>query len=367
MSELSQFHIQRDVACLLLQADLPVLLWSPPGEGKTSFWEATCPQLGFTPYVIIGSLREPQDFIGIPVLTEHGFVRMAPPELAQHLAVPNTVLIVDELTTCPPQVQAALLRISHERWMGDTKLACRIVAAANPPGEAVAGMDIYGATANRYIHINWQMEATDYALGMKTDWAYTPPTLPDHWHHGIQEARNKVTDFLLNFQPMLLHHPAAEGEYAIATPRSWDFAARYMAAVKAAGASSDHLLLGLRGAIGSGPATELTAWLSLNSSTISIQDLINDPAGVINEILKAEPSVQAALYNGVADMLKGSKIDEKRFHTIMQNAIGKGVAGGILMATLSRVRDSLSRERYVSIERAIRKATEAWEGAGTKR
>src|SRR5207248_8810483 len=53
------------------------------------------------------------------------------------------LLFLDELTTAPPAVQAAMLRVVLERVVGDVTLppAVRVVAAANPPraGRRTAG------------------------------------------------------------------------------------------------------------------------------------------------------------------------------------------------------------------------------------
>jgi MoxR-like ATPase len=54
------------------------------------------------------------------------------------------LLFLDELTTAPPAVQAAMLRVVLERAVGDVELpaSVRIVAAANPAEQAADGWEL---------------------------------------------------------------------------------------------------------------------------------------------------------------------------------------------------------------------------------
>ena len=98
--------------------------------------------LGWPTEVVIGSIREPSDFAGLPVVID-GAVQMAPPLWARQLAdARQALLFLDELTTAPPAVQAAMLRVVLERVVGDLVLPEGIrVAAANPPEEAADGWE----------------------------------------------------------------------------------------------------------------------------------------------------------------------------------------------------------------------------------
>ena len=78
---------------------------------------------------------------GLPVIRDEE-TRFAPPQWARRLAAAGSgLLFLDELTTAPPAVQAAMLRVVLERAVGDLALPreIRIVAAANPPGIAADG------------------------------------------------------------------------------------------------------------------------------------------------------------------------------------------------------------------------------------
>ena len=116
-------------------ARVPVLLWGAPGTGKTSVIRAMAGALGWPCETVIASIREPSDFAGLPVVVGDG-VRFAPPAWARRLAEAGRgLLFLDELSTAPPAVQAALLRVVLERVVGDLELPpeVAVVAAANPP------------------------------------------------------------------------------------------------------------------------------------------------------------------------------------------------------------------------------------------
>jgi MoxR-like ATPase len=117
----------------------PVLLWGGPGTGKSSFVRQLGHSLSQPVETVIASLREPADFAGLPVVADDGSVRLAEPSWARRLADAGSgILFLDEVTTAPPAVQAALLRVVLERTIGDVELGPQVsvIAAANPPEQA---------------------------------------------------------------------------------------------------------------------------------------------------------------------------------------------------------------------------------------
>jgi MoxR-like ATPase len=78
------------------------------------------------------------------------------------------MLFFDEISTAPPAVQAALLRVVLEREVGDLSLppSVSIVAAANPPERTVGGWDLTAPLANRFCHLQWEHRRDDWVDGM---------------------------------------------------------------------------------------------------------------------------------------------------------------------------------------------------------
>ena len=254
-------------------ARVPVLLWGAPGTGKTSTIRAMAGQLGWPCETVIASIREPSDFAGLPVVVGDG-VRFAPPGWAQRLAAAGRgLLFLDELSTAPPAVQAALLRVVLERVVGDLELPedVAVVAAANPPEQAADGWDLSAPLANRLCHLTWEIDPKAVAEGLAGGWAApTVPTLPERWQAGLGLARGLVSAFL-HVRPALACAPPADAVSACRgwpSPRTWDMAARLLGAANAArageeGGTSDEARSALvAGCVGDGAGVEFLAWLA---------------------------------------------------------------------------------------------------------
>jgi hypothetical protein len=244
------------------------LLWGAPGTGKTSAIRAMAEAMGLPCETVIASIREPSDFAGLPVVTGGDSVRFAPPLWAQRLASAGTgLLFLDELTTAPPAVQAALLRVVLERTVGDLALPAgvAVVAAANPPEQAADGWDLSAPLANRLCHLPWEVTPQSIADGLAHGWvAPRVPRLPGGWEAGEPASRGIISVFL-RARPVLAIAPpasAADAGRGWPSPRTWEMTARLLTAAQAAGASGEARAALVRGAVGEGAGTELLAWLT---------------------------------------------------------------------------------------------------------
>lgn len=153
-------------------ARVAVLLWGDPGVGKTSVMEAVAKARGARAEVIIGSVREPGDFAGMPMRTPNGMEMMAP-RWALDLK-PGDLLGLDEITTAPPAVQAALLGVVLHRKVGDRQLPedLQIVGAANPPSTS-GGWPLTAPLANRFLHVVQTLHQETWCQGLLS--GFKPP------------------------------------------------------------------------------------------------------------------------------------------------------------------------------------------------
>jgi len=184
---------------LAVAAHVPSLLWGAPGTGKTSAIKAMADAAGLPCETVIAAIREPSDFSGLPVIVD-GVVRFAPPRWAERLAEAGRgLLFLDEISTAPPAVQAALLRVVLERVVGDLELpeGIVVVAAANPPELAADGWDLSAPLANRFCHLDWTVDAMGFAQGIAGGWkAPRVPNLPETWEQHLPLARGLISAFI---------------------------------------------------------------------------------------------------------------------------------------------------------------------------
>jgi len=250
---------------------VPVLLWGAPGTGKTSAIRAMAEAAGWPCETVIASIREPSDFAGLPVVVGAGAegsrVDFAPPRWARRLAeAGHGMLFFDEVSTAPPAVQAALLRVVLERTVGDLRLPdeVAVVAAANPPEQAADGWDLSAPLANRFCHLQWPADARSMADGFAGGWTTpAPPELASDWKRRISVSRSWVAGFITARPNLAVDVPkdAAGAGRAWPSPRTWDMTARLLAAAEGTRASELARSLLVRGSVGEGPGVEFLSWL----------------------------------------------------------------------------------------------------------
>ena len=256
---------------LAVAANLPVLLWGQPGIGKSSTLEHLAAGLGLSLETVIASVHEPSDFCGLPVIgadpARHG-IPMAPPDWAVRLSrAGEGLLFLDELSSAPPAVQAALLRVVLERRVGSLALPSRvrIVAAANPPSTAADGWQLAPPLANRFVHLPWRHVPETVVRGLGGVWPSVPlPQLdPSRADGAVARARAAVCDFL-RVRPDYTHRmptSVAGRGGAWPSPRTWEMAVRLLAFGYASDAGSEAVAIAVRGVVGDGAGLELLAFL----------------------------------------------------------------------------------------------------------
>lgn len=255
----------KEALAIVVQTRAPVLLWGPPGTGKTQFFQALGRALELHVETVVASVREPSDFGGMPILTDGDYV-LAPPRWAKRLAAAERALLfLDEINTAPPAVQATLLRVVLEQVVGELQLPPTVatVAAANPPEQAAGGWDLTPPLANRFCHFTWSVAADEWIEGTLAGWpAPKVVKLPPNWEALIPAQAAVVTAFIKARPHLLLAIPQNESEAGRAwpSPRTWTAAIRQLAAASAVVAGDEVATHLVAGCVGEGAALEFVAW-----------------------------------------------------------------------------------------------------------
>lgn len=294
----------RDALAIAVQVGQPVLLWGAPGEGKSRMIEQVADQLGRPCEVVVGSVREASDFVGLPMRVD-GSVTFAPPRWATRcLERPDTVVFLDELTTAAPSVQAAMLRVVLEREVGDLRLppSVSFVAAANPPEMSAGGDDLAPPLANRFCHLDWEAEPAQWTSGLLRGWVPAPVPLVPAARGAYEDRWRAAVAGFINARPAALRRlpddVVAQGR-AWPSPRTWDAASRIAAAAEAADASRSTRSVLVSGLVGTGAAIEFLRFVD-DMDLPDPEVLLANPAalhtgGRVDQLLAALAGVGAAV------------------------------------------------------------------------
>lgn len=268
-----------------INARVPVILWGPPGQGKTSVIQAIAEREQRALEVLLASIREPQDFAGLPSIT-NGRATLVAPDWAQRLSEDgNGILFMDEVNTAPPAVQAALLRVSLDKVAGDCHLGERtsIVAAANPPEQAADGWDLAPPLANRFCHLEWSLPAEVVRNGLSGEWpAFTVPAVSQETLQlAISEEKAIVGGFLTARPDLTTVLPSGTADQgrAFPTPRSWNTMLEASAWVTASGLDDSVRRMVVRGCLGPGASAEYLTYRQ-NMDLPQPEQVLQDPSNL---------------------------------------------------------------------------------------
>lgn len=196
--------------------------------------------------LLIGSTHAPEDFSGIPYVSEcKRFFNQVPPYWAERLARPGALLFIDELTTVPVSVRAAMLSMLTERRLGNLRIHpdTIMIAAWNPPKMAPNASPLEKSMANRFFHCDWEISWADWESGMTTQdrkWgASEVPVVPLNWADYLEKWGYLITSYLRKNSADRIRIPENDEERAFPTPRTWDYACRVLAGGEAVGAPSN--------------------------------------------------------------------------------------------------------------------------------
>ncbi|MDH5785268.1 MAG: AAA family ATPase [Chromatiales bacterium] len=190
----------------------PVMLWGPPGVGKSQMVLRVGERHNVPVIDIRLSQMEPSDLRGIPFRNGEHVEWAIPailPDVERH--GPEGVLFLDEINSAPPSVSAAAYQLILDRRLGEYKVpdGWAIIAAGNRQGDRGVTYTMPAPLANRFAHFEVDTNLDDWV-----SWAYA---------NGIDE---RVIAFL-RFRPELLFDfDPAHNPVAFPSPRSWEFAHR---------------------------------------------------------------------------------------------------------------------------------------------
>jgi len=236
--------IEQEFSSTLQGYHTPVMIWGPPGVGKSQIVAQVAESHDAAIVDIRLSQMEPSDLRGIPFKNGQK-VEWAIPAMLPETAVHGEagILFIDEITSAPPSVSAAAYQLILDRRLGEYRVPDQwvIVAAGNRQGDRGVTYSMPAPLANRFSHYEVSVNLDDWA-----GWAYR-----NNIDERIIAFLRFRPDLLFDFNPE--HNPVA-----FPSPRSWEFA--HMALHKFA--EQPNLLLGgLEACVGKAAGVELFAFI----------------------------------------------------------------------------------------------------------
>jgi hypothetical protein len=236
--------IEQEFSSTLQGYHTPVMIWGPPGVGKSQIVAQVAENHDAAIVDIRLSQMEPSDLRGIPFKNGQK-VEWAIPAMLPDVAVHGKagILFIDEITSAPPSVSAAAYQLILDRRLGEYRVPDQwvIVAAGNRQGDRGVTYSMPAPLANRFSHYELSVNLDDWA-----GWAYR-----NNIDERIIAFLRFRPDLLFDFNPE--HNPVA-----FPSPRSWEFAHRALYKF----AEQPNLLLGgLEACVGKAAGVELFAFV----------------------------------------------------------------------------------------------------------
>lgn len=250
-----------------LETHTPIIIYSPPGSGKSKIVHDVAGGMGFEIYDVRGSTIDPVDLRGLPDL-QNGKTTWRPPDFLPHGKNKKACLFLDELPNAPASVQSALLQLVLDRKLGNYELPeqCAIIGAGNRVQDRAGASRLSSSLAARFGKIELEVDLNDWCT-----WALDNEISPE------------IIAFI-RFRPELLSVPDPRVDVS-PNPRAWEFVSRIHSKL-----TPEIEMDMLAGFVGEGAAGELCAFLRI------CRDL-QDPDAVLLDPLGADiPEDPAKLY-----------------------------------------------------------------------
>lgn len=241
-----------------------LMLWGPPGIGKSDFVHQlasviereTRKKVNVTDVRLI--LFNPIDLRGIPTANEDKtlavWLKPGIFKMDESDDVVN-ILFLDELSSCPPSVQAAAYQITLDRVVGEHRLPdnCIVIAAGNRNTDKSVTYKMAKALANRLCHIEITANFSSWLRWAK--------------RNGIHY---KVIGFLTARRNYFMSFDPEKDELAFPTPRTWEMVSKIL---KLYDGNEKEAYSLISGCVGTAAAAEFQMYCSVYRNLPSVEDI----------------------------------------------------------------------------------------------
>lgn len=262
-----------------------LMLRGSPGVGKSTLVRDLARSLGVGFIDVRLAQMERVDFCGLPSVKD-GTTEWNVPGIWPRDPGSKGILLLDELTSAPADVQVAAYQLVLERAISNSNYKLPsgwlIVGAGNLTTDRAVVKSMSSALANRFMHLNVETN-----LDVWCNWA------------ARNEIHPSVTGFV-RFRPELLFRMDGQNlEQGWPSPRSWEKVSNILAM----GMSENLTAKAIYGLVGSGAGIEFLAFHKSNVFTADVVKMLEDPATPVVIPEKSKRSERFAFLSAVAYQL----------------------------------------------------------------
>jgi hypothetical protein len=266
----------------------PAFVWGPPGIGKSQILKQIAEDLGMGFVDIRLSQMDATDLRGIPYPTtdENGenTMRWAPPAMLPKDPNAKVLILLDEMNSAAPSIQAGAYQLVLDRRLGEYELpkGCMVIAAGNRDTDKGTTFKMAKPLQNRFVHLDMRHDFDDWQ-----EWAL------------LNEINKHVVGYLTFQKSELFEFNPQSSSKAFPTPRSWEFVSDLL--------QDDpnlphQVLTGLiAGAVGDGVAAKFLEYKDHAERLPNPSDILS---GKVTEVKNAKVSLCYSLTTGLCYELK---------------------------------------------------------------
>lgn len=237
----------------------PIMIWGPPGVGKSSVIRDIAKDLGVGFIDVRLAQREPIDIRGLPVPKEDGVHWYISAEWPRDKDSKG-IIIFDELTAADRTLQVAAYEFILDRRLGDLYTVPEgwyIVGAGNRAKDRAVATTMSSALANRFLHVEVDADAETWVK-----WALRRNIHP------------LVTGFI-RFRPDAFFNMDGNLERGWPSARSWERVSIMLQQIEQSGKNKDALLgIAVEGLVGPEAGAEFNAFMEWSDSIQNALELM---------------------------------------------------------------------------------------------
>lgn len=267
-----------------------VMLWGPPGVGKTWGVHEAAQRMGIEFRETQALITQPVDYMGVPFVEEDGedgarVTRWAQPDMLPTKG--DGIWFFDELPMAPMMVQNVLTKIVLEGVCGNWRAPAgwSFVAAGNRESDKAGTFRMSKPLEGRFIHFNveadlesWRRWAVMYGI-----------------HPAVVAFMDWKREYFYQFDPR-------SPERAWPCPRSHHI----LSDMLKAGVKKNLRIPAFSGISGQKMAIEFSAWLGIYEGLPNLEDIEKNPTAVVFD--RDDPGVCFALCAALAQRATNSKM-----------------------------------------------------------